>query len=143
LQREILQLVRSLAPTLLGLAGVAELTAGKIVAEVADVRRFRSKDAFARHNWTAPLPVWSSNRVRHRLSRRGNRQLNAAIHRIAITQKRCHADAKSYLERRWHSATPDGGAPCGEPETLRRRLPGPPPRRHAHRGGACRGGRLT
>ena len=100
MQREILQLVRSLAPTLLGLAGVAELTAAKIVGEVADVRRFRSKDAFARHNGTAPLPVWSSNRVRHRLSRTGNRQLNAAIHRIAITQKRRHVDAKSYLERR-------------------------------------------
>jgi transposase len=100
LEREIRGLVRSLAPSLLGLAGVAELTAAKIVAEVADVRRFRSKDAFARHNGTAPLPVWSSNRVRHRLSRTGNRQLNAAIHRIAITQKRCHDDAKSYLERR-------------------------------------------
>lgn len=100
LQREILGIVRSLAPTLLGLTGVAELTAAKIVAEVTDVRRFRSKDAFARHNGTAPLPVWSSNQVRHRLSRTGNRQLNAAIHRIAVTQKRCHEEAKSYLERR-------------------------------------------
>lgn len=100
LQREIAELVRSLAPTLLRLTGVGELTAAKIVAEVADVRRFRSKDAFARHNGTAPLPVWSSNRVWHRLSRTGNRQLNAAIHRIAITQKRCHDGAKSYLERR-------------------------------------------
>src|SRR5581483_9107746 len=90
LQREILHRVRALAPTLLGLPGVAELTAAKIVAEVADVRRFSSKDAFARHNGTAPLPVWSSNQVRHRLSRTGNRQLNAAIHRIAVTQKRCH-----------------------------------------------------
>jgi hypothetical protein len=57
-------------------------------------------DAFARHNGTAPLPVWSANRVRHRLSRSGNRQLNAAIHRVAITQKRCHDEAKVYLERR-------------------------------------------
>jgi transposase len=100
LQREILELVRSLVPTLLQITGVAGLTAAKIVAEVADVRRFRSKDAFARHNGTAPLPVWSSNRARHRLSRTGNRQLNAAIHRIAVTQKRCHDEAKSYLERR-------------------------------------------
>ena len=100
LQREILELVRSLAPTLLGMPGVAELTAAKIVAEVADVRRFRSKDAFARHNGTAPLPVWSANRVRHRLSRTGNRQLNAAIHRIAVTQMRIHDAAKIYLERR-------------------------------------------
>jgi ribosomal protein S4 len=44
--------------------------------------------------------VWSGNRERHRLSRTGNRQLNAAIHRIAITQARCHDDAIAYLERR-------------------------------------------
>jgi transposase len=100
LQREILARVRVLAPGLLGLPGVGGLTAAKIVAEVADVRRFRSKDAFARHNGTAPLPVWSSNRIRHRLSRTGNRQLNAAIHRIAVTQMRVHQDAKAYLERR-------------------------------------------
>ena len=100
LERRILGQVRSLAPSLLQLPGVAALTAAKILAETADVRRFRSKDAFARHNGTAPLPVWSSNRVRHRLSRTGNRQLNAAIHRIAVTQMRIHDAAKAYLERR-------------------------------------------
>jgi transposase len=100
LQREIAALVTELGPKLLALAGVGPLVAAKIVAEVADVRRFRSKDAFARHNGTAPLPVWSSNRVRHRLSRTGNRQLNCSIHRIAVTQKRCHTEAKAYLERR-------------------------------------------
>jgi transposase len=100
LERRIVEAVSGLAPTLLGLAGVGALTAAKIVAEVAGVRRFRSKDAFARHNGTAPLPVWSGNRVRHRLSRTGNRQLNAAIHRIAVTQMRIHEEAKSYLDRR-------------------------------------------
>lgn len=100
LEREITERVALLAPTLVELVGVGALTAAKIVAEVADVRRFKSKDAFARHNGTAPLPVWSGNRERHRLSRTGNRQLNAAIHRIAITQKRCHDDARAYLERR-------------------------------------------
>lgn len=100
LEREITTRVRELAPTLLEIPGVGALTAAKIVAEVADVRRFKSKDAFARHNGTAPLPVWSGNHERHRLSRTGNRQLNAAIHRIAVTQKRCHDDAKTYLERR-------------------------------------------
>src|SRR5207245_6788864 len=100
LEREILTRVRLLAPNLLRLPGAGGLTAAKIVAEVADARRFRSKDAFARHNGTAPLPVWSSNRVRHRLSRTGNRQLNAALHRIAVTQMRIHQDAKAYLERR-------------------------------------------
>jgi transposase len=100
LERRIVAMVGRLAPRLLGLAGVGALTAAKIVAETADVRRFRSKDAFARHNGTAPLPVWSGNRVRHRLSRTGNRQLNAAIHRIAVTQMRIHGPAKAYLERR-------------------------------------------
>ena len=100
LEREITVLVRQLAPNLLGLVGVGPLTAAKIVAETADVTRFKSKDAYARHNGTAPLPVWSGNRERHRLSRTGNRQLNAAVHRIAITQMRCHPDARAYLERR-------------------------------------------
>jgi transposase len=100
LEREIATRVRDIAPTLLGIPGVGALTAAKIVAEVADIRRFKSKDAFARHNGTAPLPVWSGNHARHRLSRTGNRQLNAAIHRIAVTQKRCHDDAKHYLQRR-------------------------------------------
>jgi transposase len=100
LEREITERVKKLAPKLLALRGVGALIAAKIVAEVADIRRFRSKDAFARHNGTAPLPVWSSNRVRFRLSRTGNRQLNCSIHRIAVTQMRCHPDAKAYLERR-------------------------------------------
>jgi transposase len=100
LERRIVEAVAGLAPALLELAGLGALTAAKIVGEVADVRRFRSKDAFARHNGTAPLPVWSGNRIRHRLSRTGNRQLNAAIHRIAVTQMRIHDDAKAYLERR-------------------------------------------
>ncbi len=100
LERDIATLIAELAPTLLALAGVGALTAAKIVAETADVRRFRSKDAYASHNGTAPLPVWSGNRERHRLSRTGNRQLNAAIHRIAITQIRCHDNARAYLERR-------------------------------------------
>ena len=100
LEREIGELVVRLAPTLLALVGVGPLSAAKIVAEVADIRRFKSKDAFARHNGTAPLPAWSGNPNRHRLSRTGNRQINAAIHRIAVTQKRLHSDAQVYLERR-------------------------------------------
>ena len=100
LQREIAVLVRQLAPSLLALPGAAELTAAKIVGQTADVRRFRSKDAYARHNGTAPLPAWSGNHTRHRLSRTGNRQLNCAIHRIAVTQIRCHPPAQAYLKAR-------------------------------------------
>jgi transposase len=51
--------------------------------------------------------VWSSNKQRHRLSRTGNRQLNAALHRIALTQARCHPPARELLERRKNGG--DGG----------------------------------
>lgn len=118
LGREINERVGHVAPSLLELAGVGPLTAAKIVAEVADVRRFKHKDAFARHNGTAPLPVWSGNRERHRLSRTGNRQLNAAIHRIAITQARCNDDAIVYLKRR----TEMGNTPSEARRALKRRL---------------------
>lgn len=81
--------VRQVAPTLLKLPGCGELTAAKIIGETATVTRFRSEAAFARHTGTAPVPVWSGNTAgRVRLSRSGNRQLNAALHRIAITQIR-------------------------------------------------------
>ena len=118
LEREITDRVKVLAPAMLALVGVGALTAAKIVAEVADVRRFKSKDAFARHNGTAPLPVWSGNHERHRLSRTGNRQLNAAIHRIAITQMRCHDNAIAYLQRRVES----GNTKTEALRALKRRL---------------------
>ncbi|MFC9769584.1 transposase [Rhodococcus jostii] len=104
---EITSRTAVLAPSLLAIPGSGPLIAAKLVGETAHVDRFRSKDAFARHNGTAPLPVWSSNRARHRLSRTGNRQLNAAIHRIALTQARCHPDARALLARR--KASGDGG----------------------------------
>jgi transposase len=118
LEQDITARVRDLAPLLLALAGVGALTAAKIVAETAGVDRFKSKDAYARHNGTAPLPVWSGNRVRHRLARTGNRQLNCAIHRIAVTQKRRHPAAQAYLQRR----TAAGDTPAEALRALKRRL---------------------
>jgi transposase len=107
LAAEITDRVAVVAPSLLAIAGCGPLTAAKIVGETAQVRRFRSKDAFARLNGTAPLPVWSSNKQRHRLSRTGNRQLNAALHRIAMTQARMHPPARELLARR--KSNGDGG----------------------------------
>jgi hypothetical protein len=107
LEKEITALVQTLAPSLLAVCGCGPLTAAKIVGETAGIDRFTSNDTYARHNGTAPLPVWSSNRARHRLSRTGNRQLNAAIHRIALTQARVRPDARAMLARR--RANGDGG----------------------------------
>jgi transposase len=100
LEREIGRLVADLAPSLLELVGCGPLTAAKLVGETAGVGRFRSRAAFARHNGTAPLPVWSGNTERHRLSRTGNRQLNVALHRIAITQLQREGPGRMYIDRR-------------------------------------------
>jgi transposase len=107
LTAEITLRVTTIAPSLLAIVGYGALPAAKIVGETAHDGRFRSKDAFARHNGTAPLPVWSSNKQRHRLSRTGNRQLNAALHRIALTQARCYPPARELLDRRTNNG--DGG----------------------------------
>lgn len=100
LTREIGALAAPLAPSLLAIVGCSGLTAGKVIGEAAGVARFRSAAAFARHNGTAPVPVWSGNTTRHRLSRGGNRQLNAALHRIALTQLRFPGRSRDYYERR-------------------------------------------
>lgn len=100
LEREIGRLVAGLAPSLLALVGCGPLTAAKLVGETAGIGRFRSRAAFARHNGSAPLPVWSGNDERHRLSRTGNRQLNVALHRIAITQLQREGQGRTYLEHR-------------------------------------------
>jgi transposase len=98
--QDITELIEKLAPSLIAIIGCGTLTAAKILGETAGVARFKSKDAYARHNGTAPLPVWSSNKARHRLSRTGNRQLNTALHRIAMTQAHWHPAAKAMMERR-------------------------------------------
>ena len=100
LEAELTEKVTAKAPSFLDIPGCGGLTAAKIIGETADVRRFRSKDAFARFTGTAPLPVWSSNHPRQRLSRVGNRQLNCALHRIALTQAHWHEVARAYLQRR-------------------------------------------
>ena len=100
LARQIGELTETLSPNLMGLFGCGPLTAAKLVAETAGIGRFRSRAAFAAHNGTAPIPVWSGNLVRHRLNRGGNRQLNAALHRIAITQLRCPGLGQAYVAKR-------------------------------------------
>jgi len=99
-ERELSALVRSLQPRLLALPGVGTLTAAKLIAEIAGIERFRSHAKLARLAGIAPIPAQSGNSTRVRLDRGGNRQLNAAFHRIAITQLRCHQPAKDYVARR-------------------------------------------
>jgi transposase len=100
LEREIDRLVRPHAPELLARPGCGALTAAKIVGEVAGISRFSSHAKLALHAGVAPLEVSSGGRNRHRLNRTGNRQLNSALHRIAVTQGRVHPPARAFLERK-------------------------------------------
>jgi transposase len=101
LKRRISVRVRATAPSLLTIVGCAELTAAKLVGETAGVRRFRSEAAFACHAGVTPTPHTSGTKpVRLRHFRSGNRQLNAALWRIAMTQIRGGPGADYYQKRR-------------------------------------------
>jgi len=118
LEREITRIVTTLAPSLLQIPGCGALTAAKIVGETAGAERFRSRAAYARWNGSAPQPVWSGNRTRFRLSRTGNRQVNCALHRIALTQARTASLGRAYLQRRQEA----GATKTEALRLLRRRL---------------------
>jgi len=100
LGREIAALVEARAPGLLELEGCGPLTAARLIAETAGAGRLSSDAKFARLAGVAPIPASSGSRTRHRLDRGGNRRLNCALHRIAVTQGRCHAPAREFLARK-------------------------------------------
>src|SRR5215207_7575553 len=84
LEREITELVAQIAPQLLSEPGFGPLTAAKL----------------ARAAGVAPIPASSGNTQRHRLDQGGNRQINAALHRVIVTRARCHPPTRDYIERR-------------------------------------------
>jgi transposase len=100
LERELRELVLRQAPQLLDLPGCGVLTAAKLLGETANPTRFRSEACFAMHAGVAPIPASSGRTNRHRLARGGNRQLNAALHRIAVTQIRLDGLGRVYYQRR-------------------------------------------
>ncbi len=100
LEQELQARTNEVAPSLLELPGCATLTAAKLLAEIGPIDRFKTEAQLARHSGVAPLEASSGKSQRHRLDRGGNRQLNAALYRIAITQARYYAPARAYLERK-------------------------------------------
>ncbi|WP_367281779.1 transposase [Ilumatobacter sp.] len=93
-------------------------------AKSAGIERFKSQHAFARHNGTAPTPVWSGNNDRHRLSRAGNRQLKRRdppnrADPSTITPRRDRVPATSNRSRRQRLRSPQ----VAQATTLRRRVP--------------------
>jgi transposase len=101
LEKEITTLAAVQAPALLELPGCGALTAAKIVGETAGITRFAHEAKYAMHAGVAPIPVWSGRtKGRVRLNKSGNRQLNAALHRIAVTQIRLGGLGKTYYDKR-------------------------------------------
>jgi transposase len=100
LEREIAALVADYAPQLLEEPGCGPLTAAKLIGELAGAERFKTDAQLARAAGVAPIPVSSGRRDRHRLDRGGNRQLNCAFHRIAVTKGRICPETAAYLARK-------------------------------------------
>ncbi|WP_241038612.1 IS110 family transposase [Blastococcus litoris] len=82
------------------LYGVGPVGAATILGEVADIRRYRSRHAFAAANGTAPIPASSGRTSRHRLNRAGNRTLNRVLYTMAITQIRADTEGRAYYQRK-------------------------------------------
>ncbi|HVE19310.1 MAG TPA: IS110 family transposase [Ilumatobacteraceae bacterium] len=97
----ITEAVNASSTTLTGIFGVGPIIAALTIGYTGDITRFPTAGHFAAYNGTAPIEFSSSGRTVHRLSRRGNRTLNHAIHMIAVTQIR-HLDSegRSYYDRK-------------------------------------------
>jgi transposase len=100
LERELCVLVSELAPQLVAERGCGALTAAKLVGEIAGIGRFPSDAKLARLAGCAPIPASSGSSDRHRLDRGGNRQLNCALHRLAISKGRLDPESAAYLARK-------------------------------------------
>src|SRR4029450_2333849 len=100
LEREITELITSIAPQLLAEPGFGPLIAAKLVGEIAGAQRCAPAAKLARAAGVAPIPASSGNTQRQRLDQGGNRQINAALHRVIVTRAACPRATRDYLARR-------------------------------------------
>ena len=100
-KQRITDAVAASGTTLTDMFGIGPIVAAMIIGHTRDVSRFASRDHYAAYCGTAPIEIASGGRSVHRLSRRGNRQLNHAIHIIAVTQIRHrHSPGRAYYDRK-------------------------------------------
>jgi transposase len=116
--KELVELVKQTGTGLLDLHGVGPSGAARLLVEVGDVTRFPTRGHFASWTGTAPIDASSGDNVRHRLSRGGNRQINMALHMMAVVQLRNDTEGRRYFDRKIASGkTPNEAMRC-----LKRRL---------------------
>jgi len=99
-ERAITAIVRAWRPDLLDQPGVGPIVAAQVLTSWSHPGRIRSEAAFAMLSGTAPIPASSGLRTRHRLNRSGDRQLNRALHVVALSRTRYHQETRDYIERR-------------------------------------------
>lgn len=101
LKAELARLVGIASPTLLNIVGVGPDTAATLLITAgSNPERLRSEAAFATLCGASPIPASSGKTNRHRLNRGGDRQANAALHRIVVVRLRCDYRTRKYMCRR-------------------------------------------
>ena len=99
--KKIRETIKATPTSLTDVYGIGPIIAATLIGYTGDIRRFRNRDHYAAYTGTAPVEFSSGGRTVHRLSRRGNRELNHAIHMAAICQLRQpHCDGRSYFDRK-------------------------------------------
>jgi transposase len=117
--RELRDLLKATGTTLTSLNGIGPSGAARLLIEAGDITRFPSKAHFASWNGTAPIDASSGDQVRHRLSRAGNRQINRALHIMAVVQLRHRgSEGRAYYDRKVAA----GKTPREAMRSLKRRL---------------------
>lgn len=138
-EHQIKSAVDASGSTLTEIAGVGPVLAAKILGIVGDATRFENRAHFASYAGVSPIEASSGAHVRHRLNRRGNRQLNYAIHMVAVTQRAHPGLGRDYFERKTRARQESGrGSPCAEAPNRERDLQ-TPSRRHPTNRVAARG----
>ena len=130
IEKELLSLIKAQRPQLLEELGCGPLTAAILIGRTAGAERFQTDASFALQTGTAPIKCSSGQRQQHRLNRGGDRQLNHALHIIAITRARIDPTTREYLERKQaEGKTKKGALRCLKRHLARRfwRLLAQPP----------------
>jgi hypothetical protein len=100
-QKKLAEAVTASGTTVTAIFGVGPAVAAAVLGDVRDIARFPSSDHFAAYNGTAPVEVSSGNRVAYRLSLRGSRRMNHAVHMAAVTQVRYrHSKGRAYYDKK-------------------------------------------
>ena len=121
LAAELAELVRAHRPQLLAEQGCGPVTAAILIGHTAGNERFHSEAAFGLQTGTAPIPCSSGKRTQHRLNRGGDRQLNHALHIIAVTRAQHDPATREYLARKEaEGQTTKGALRCLKRQLARR-----------------------